>query len=121
MEFLFAHRNENFTILELGISQMRLFDEIYGRDVQRTNIGYGDDVTPVDHFGYNVTDSISNSYDSPHYLLLSEPGKGFYSAVYPEYRSLWKFTPEDFKELTMDSELNHIFSDGSVDVFLIVG
>lgn len=116
----FDTRNESIPILELGISQLRYHDSIYGREVVRRNIRYGQNLKPVDHFG-TKNESLSSFYDSSHYFLLNSAGKYFYPNIYPEFREKWRFIPEDFYKLSFDKNIYKVYSNNNLEVFIING
>lgn len=119
MSFFFETRNVNRTIVELGISQERFYDAIEGSDAPRLNIFYGEMTTPVDHFGYDSHDSISESYNSEVYMLITDLGEQFYPSVYGEFEDLWRFAPSDFEKLESDLNVQHVIATGTLDVYLI--
>jgi len=118
MTMFFGIRDETTSALEVGISQSRFFDAIYGPDSSGINIWYGATVAAPDHFGYDAYDSLSDSVDGPRYLLTSERWRTYWPSVWPEFESRWRFSPQDFEQLELDSGVNHVLSNGDFDMYL---
>lgn len=117
MESFFSMRDDKILILELGISQDRFYDAIYGREVPRTNVFYLS-TQPLDHFGYSNHSGFGNCYEGPRYFLLTQLGRDFYPNVYPEYPGEWRFTTEDFARLQEDVSVNHVLTNSGIDVYI---
>jgi hypothetical protein len=118
MTLFFEIRDETISTLEVGISQSRFSDAIYGVDSPRINIGYGATVAAPDHFGYDSQNSFSDSSDGARYLLISERGRTFWPSIWSEFESRWRFSPQDFGRLELDNGVCHVFSNGDLDVYL---
>ena len=118
MKNFFNFRYDNIPMIEFEIGQNRFYDAIYGRDASRKNIyPEGAFTRPVDHFGYNKSDNII--YTSSSYLLLNAIGKNYYKRIFPEFKNNWRFNDDDFRKLKNDIEINKIYRNGDLDVYLI--
>jgi len=119
MSTFFEKRDVTNPIMEYGLSQMRYFDSIYGRNMPTTNIRYGEITSPIDHFGYNASPYLGSNYDQKHYFLLSKEGRGFYESMYPEFPDKWRFTDTDFQMLETDPSVARIFTNENLNIYLI--
>src|SRR5205809_1309070 len=52
MKWFFEHRDQSMSVYELGLSQLRFYQALFGVAAPATNLRYGPVATPVDHFGY---------------------------------------------------------------------
>ena len=129
MQTFFEKRNTNFYIYELGLSQKRFNDAIYGTydknqvienqlHVNRKNLRYVN-TTPIDHFGYDNYTSIMDYYNRTSYLLINDLGKETYPEIYSQYVDKWRFTPNDFSKLNMDQGVSLICDNGNLKIYLI--
>ncbi len=119
MSSFFDVRDGNLRIVELGLSQLTFYDEIYGMSSSRKNLDYGSAVQPPDHFSYNVSSSFGKSYATPRYLLTSESGRSYYPLVYPEYEGNWRFSPSDIAKLRLDSSVNEFLDNGNLELYIV--
>lgn len=130
-EWFFEHRDQELLIDELGFNQFRFYS-VTGEDITREepynivvltgeqNIRQGG-TFPPDHFGYNENNSVAAAYDSDRYLVLTELGREEYPELYPEYKSFWRFIPDDFQRLERDPRADHIYDNGEFDVYYVHG
>jgi len=118
MTFFFEERNQDIPAVQLGISQTRYFEAIYGRDTPKPNLIYGKVATPPIHFGYDNNSSIADTYEAREYLLVNDRGKEYWPLVWPDFPSRWVYSPADFSRLENDSGVQAIFSNGNVRIFL---
>lgn len=120
-ESFFQARDDNLQILEFGLSQFRYYTAIYGNEIPLKNVAnYAvSSLAPVDHFGYNCHHSVKDSYVDDRYLLITTKGRLFYPEIYPEYESLWRFTPDDFIRLSSDPGAHRLYYGGNLEVYLI--
>ena len=125
MERFFEIRNQDFLILEYGISQTRYYDAIYGVEHRPPNvINYESEIykeklhLPA-HFGYNNRTLLGSYYDSPRYLLLTLYSRIAYTKMYPEFKDKWKYFPSDFDLLEIDKSVNKIYANSGLDAYLV--
>jgi len=118
MRWFFDYRDRNLLIQELGLSQKRFHDAIYGIEVSKKNIRYGINAHPPDHFDYGNKTLLDNSYGKSCYLLVSYLGRIIYPEIYPEYEKFWRFTPNDFKVLESDITISKIYNNRNLNVYL---
>lgn len=118
-KWFFDHQNTALLTQELGISQLRLYDLLYGSSFVPQNVRYGPITRPVDHFGYSTGTSLGEYYGDQRYLVITTLGRIDYASLYPNYRDLWRFSPDDFRLLEADSSVARIYDDGSLNVYII--
>ncbi len=58
-------------------------------------------------------------YHNPKYLLINDHGKGFYPNIYPEFTDKWRYIPGDFERLSSDNQLQQVYSNSNLEIFLI--
>ena len=122
MNTFFSIRNESLSILEFGPTSYRFYDAIYGQTAKRSNIYYFDEVekmTPPDHFGYQNETLSGNFYSNSRYILLNYEGRGFYQNLYPEFENKWRFSVKDFERLKYDSQIQQVYSNGDLEIFML--
>lgn len=121
MDSYLENRDDRILGYEMGISQFRYYDAIYGRNADRKNIMYSDSgqLSPPDHFGYDTTNQFTGNAEAK-YLIISDLGRQFYPAIYPEFKSNWRHTAGDFDRIKVDSNMNYIFTNGDLEIYLSV-
>lgn len=125
MQTFFEIRDDNFKVIEYGLSQTRFFNAIYyygnisnGSIISSKNLAY-ENSTPIDHFGYDNYTSIIDYYNRTSYLIVNDYGKELYPGIYPEYKDKWKFTPEDFDKLNEDKRLSLIYDNSNLQIYFM--
>lgn len=126
MQTFFEKRDDNFTVYEYGLKQFRFYDALYyygpvlknkinisSKNLRRENI------TPIDHFGYNNYSSMADFYNKTSYLLINDLGKELYPAIYPQYKDQWRFNPSDFERLNEDNALSRIYDNSNLEIYMI--
>jgi hypothetical protein len=63
---------------------------------------------PPSGFNYNNTEA---------YLLTSKVGKAFYPRAYPDYKSRWRYTPGDYRDLNTHYNKIKVYSNGNNSIF----
>jgi hypothetical protein len=119
MTWFFDYRNEEMLIQEMGLSQMRFHNAIFGRAIPRKNIRYGEVTRPVDHFGYINKTSLGDYYEDQRYLLISILGRIIYPELHPGYEEHWKFTADDFCMLEKDNTVFRIYDNGNLNMYFV--
>jgi len=118
VEWITEHGNKQIMIDEQGIHQLRFLNAIYGQkksDLIKP-VGYSN---PPDHFGYHNKTSLGKYYNQSRYLILTRLAKIFYPESYPNYKELWRFTPEDFNQLEDDDTVYRVFNNGGFEAYFI--
>ncbi len=109
MEHFLDHYDKNLLIDNLGVEQQRFADCVYGRQKMLSNYG----TNPPDHFGYEMNTSYGQLYTEDRYFIESKLSRISYPEIFPEYKHLWRFTPEDFYYLdNSDTSVNKIYYNG---------
>lgn len=118
MEHFLDHREVSLLIDNLGVDQKRFAEAILGRQVPSINIRYL--VIPFDHFGYEMNESYGQSFTEDRYFLESKLSRISYPEIFPDYRHLWRFTPEDFYYLdNNDISASRIYCNGEFWAYYI--
>jgi hypothetical protein len=123
MNFFLNNRNKQITVIEpiTRSYQTRISDYILGYESKKNALssGYNDNMLPPPHFGYDINDKLGDSYKSSKYLLVYPPSLDYYPEIYPNYKNLWKLTPEDFRLLKNDNSVNQIYSNEKFTINII--
>ena len=119
MKWFFDSRNEEMRIYELGISQRRFQDAVFGVSQPSKNVLYGKWTLPVDHFEYINKTLLGDYYEDQKYLLISRLGRILYPKVHPKYEKHWKFTPADFCMLEQDNTVLRIHDNGNLNIYFV--
>jgi len=116
----FSYRDDSLPVLELGPSSFRFYDAIFGVAAERPNIYYYDKIMdPPDHFGYQNETLSRDFYSNLKYLILNNKGRESYPHVYPEFKNDWRYLPEDFEKLKYDNNIQQIYSNRNIEIFMI--
>ncbi len=121
MSTFFSHRNESLPVLEFGLFSFRYDHIINGPSARRLNFPENNynNFIPPDHFGYQNETQSRIFYHNPKYLLINDHGKGFYPNIYPEFTDKWRYSPGDFERLSSDNQLQQVYSNSNLEIFLI--
>ena len=119
MTWFFDHLNEEMLIQEIGLSQKRFHDAIFGRAIPPKNIRYGVATLPVDHFGYINKTSLGDYYEDRRYLLISILGRISYPELHSKYEEQWRFTADDFCMLEKDNTVLRIYDNGNLNIYFV--
>lgn len=115
----FHYRDESLNILELGLSQDRFYDAIYGKESSRNNVFYSNDLAPPDHLYFSNSNAIQGHSTRSKYLLINTLGRNFYPEIYPEFKYRWRYSYSDFKRLNDESKSNFIYNNGDLSIFIV--
>lgn len=119
MNKFFETRNENFQLLQGGLSVSRMSDALFGTQITLKNIIY---VTPKipDHFGYTNSNHFGDNYGPyPMYLVMSTLFRITYQSLFPEFPEKWRFNQMDFLMLENDVTVSKEYSNGELDIYLL--
>ncbi len=120
-EALLDHNYADLLIDNLGVNQARFANCIRGVQNTPKNMRYLG-TNPFDHFGYEINESYGQSYTEDRYFLESKLSRISYPEIYPDYKHLWRFTPEDFYHLdNSDTSANRIYCNGEFWTYYIKG
>jgi hypothetical protein len=120
MSTFFSFRDQSLPIRENGISSYRFYDVIYGHSVRRVNIDFNEaEMMPPDHFGYQNETLSQNFLNNSKYLLVNDFGRDFYPHMFPEFPDKWRFLAQDYERLKMDTNIQKVYSNKNLDVFMI--
>jgi hypothetical protein len=120
MGFFFDYRNPNLQTMELTINQIRFKDALFGKEYYMPNLRYGNVTIPVSHFGYDTNSTLGAHYVQDQYLLFNALTKLLYPKVYGDFPNTWRFTSRDFQKLSNDSSTNLVFSNGDIELYLVL-
>lgn len=117
MDHFFQRCDSSVEIYELGLSQFRFFDALYGQHMEHIGVSWGYP-TPPDHFGYESATSWTGNITYPKYLLINEIGRYSYPNIFPDFYEEWRFYDSDFIRLSFDDNVSNVYSNGNLDVYL---
>jgi len=69
------------------------------------------------HFGYETNSSMGNEFQSQTYMIISEKDR-IYQYIFPEVPD-FILSGTDFQKLTLDDNVNLLYSGGGFDIYLI--
>jgi hypothetical protein len=120
MGWFLAHQDNSLPIHYIEFDPLRFADALLGtQNVPQNILG---EALPPDHFGYASNNTYGESYTTNSYFVDSQISRVFYPAVYPEYKSLWSFTPQDFQKLDYsDPSVDRVYSNGEFWVYYVQG
>lgn len=85
---------------------------------KRSGVAYSSQV-PV-HFGYDTgANSLANHYGRGDSIFITERDKKFYEEYYPEIVK-YRWTQQDFKQLTMDIGLERVYNNGGTEMYYVL-
>lgn len=115
-EWINEHSDKQILIDELGIAQWRFYSAIYG--IQGYPVDYIFKLPP-DHFNYHNTTSLGEYYNESRYMIITHLARIRYPESYPDYRELWRFTPDDFDQLQDDDTVIRLYDNGGFEAYLV--
>jgi len=119
IKIFFETRNENFQLLQGGMSVSRMKDALYGTRKGFKNIIHETPIIP-DHFGYKNATYLGNNYGpTPMYLVISTLFRISNQVFLPEYPEKWRFNQMDFQMLENDITVSKTYSNRELDIYLI--
>ena len=121
MEWLLDNRDPGLLIDELGTSQYRIYSaeprpEVSGRNVRQF------ETQPPDHFAYDNASALDQPPETTgqqRYLAVTRLGRIRNPEFFPNYRPFWRHTPDDFRGLEYDSDVDRVFDGGEFDAYLV--
>ena len=118
MNHFFQSCDASVEIYELGLSQFRFFDALYGQHVPHIGVSWGYP-TPPDHFGYESEISWTDNATHSKYLLINEVGRYSYPNIYPDFHEEWRFYDSDFIRLSFDHNVSNVYHNGNLNVYFL--
>jgi len=120
MSWFFFHKSESIFADSLFTDQFRFAHLILGSHNIPQNIRYN--ALPPEHFGYDLKNMYGEYFGTDRYFVDGELSRIFSPSVFPEYESLWKFTPYDFYRLDhIDQSVSKVYSNGGFWVYYVRG
>lgn len=117
MNTFYKVKENSYPVLERGTVNYRVHNAIYGvSDTKKNSILHDNQI--IDHFGYNNSSSLSDSY-SKSYLLISYVGRNQDQKILPNFENRWNFNYNDFVHLDNDSGVAKFYSDKFSDIYII--
>ncbi|AKB43112.1 hypothetical protein [Methanosarcina vacuolata] len=118
MEVFYHVKNNSQPTLELGITNFRVYDAVYGvAEGKKEKIRYTNPV--IEHFDYTSNSSINSYYNETSYLLISDVGRYQKQKLFPDLKSEWDFTPKDFNKLNNDAGVTKFYSNKFLEMYII--
>jgi len=119
-EWIINYNDKQILIEDLGIFQGRFYSAILGiKEYNLIKPVGGIFKSPPDHFNYNNKTSLGEYYNGSRYMILTHLIKIIYPEVYPEYKRLWRFTPDDFNQLQNDNAVSRLYDNGGFEAYLV--
>lgn len=117
------HYDANLFVENRGLEQRPFAACVMGIQNLPKNIRYADEKTnPFDHFGYEMNESYGQSLVEDRYFIENKISRIVYPEVFPDYKQLWKFTPEDFYYLdNSDTSASKFYCNGGFWAYYIKG
>lgn len=120
MWWVFAHRNPNLSIDDLGTKQDRFYEFFHGGELG-PSIRERGRLPPVGLRYWNET--VQAREDPPktgrRYLLVTELGIRRFPAHYPSYRDSWPYRPADIQQLNRQPKAARIYDNGEFWAYLV--
>lgn len=119
-EWFQEHNDKQILTNEIGITIWRYYYAIYGLKKSQIILPTGEgSKPPPDHFSYNNKTFLGESFNESRYLIITYLGRIRYPESYPNYRNLWRFTPDDFDQLQNDNTVNRFYDNGGFETYLV--
>jgi hypothetical protein len=118
MDHLFQNCDSSVEIFELGLSQFRFFDALYGNHVKHIGTSWGYPIPP-DHFGYGSETSWTGNKTQSKYMIINEVGRYSYPNIYPDFPERWRFIESDFERLNADMNITKTYFNGNLEIYYI--
>lgn len=115
-EWYFDNDLQDAPLQEYGTGMQRFEHALAGGDPQIITFG---PTAPPERFNYTQYPTLGDSYYEDQYLVVTERGRQFYPATYPDYRDFWRFQPGDFERLEYDPTVSHVYTTEEFDVYLV--
>ena len=121
-EWFLEERDRWERLSQFGIETARFRDAIYGRETfAEDKVVTYDPVRLPAHFNYSTRETLGASYENDTYIILPRAGRIYYEELYPEYPQFWRFEPSDFRRLSRDGTVSHVYDNGGYDVYHVNG
>lgn len=122
MEWFFEYQNDSLLIDDRGVPQIRFWCALHGVATRPHNIRCYPPDSPPDHFGYLENVAYGESHTEDRYYVDCKLSRIIYPEMAPEYKLLWKITPEDFYRLdNEDPSVSKLYSNGELWVYYVLG
>jgi hypothetical protein len=119
-EWFKEHSNKQILIDELGISLWRYYYAIYGPKEYNLIMPVGYIYKqPPDHFNYLNKTFLGEYYNESKYIIITHLAKIRYPESYPDYKRLWRFTPDDFNQLESDETVFRLYDNGGFEAYFV--
>jgi len=113
--------DDNYEVIELGISSGRFNHALYGMTLskQQNKLDYREK-TPLDHFNYDNNPDIQNTYNRPTYFIDQRFESNILSDESERKRWVNRFNERDFILLNNDEIVRRIYDNGQLRSYLIM-
>ncbi|MFC7229558.1 hypothetical protein N0B31_19325 [Salinirubellus salinus] len=118
--WVFEHRDPDLAISTLGVGMERHHHAQFGVWTDLPVGAFEDPGIPA-HFNYTERPTFGASLEADRYFVVSELGRISYPEKFPDYRSQWRYTPEDFARLEHDPTVAHVYDNGELDTYRVTG
>ncbi|ELY42088.1 DUF6541 family protein [Natronorubrum sulfidifaciens] len=120
MDWAVTNENETMPTQDHGVLQHRHIDYLSDGTASTWELRERD-TAPPDHFGYDehATAGEHEKYDEDTYLLVTELARVENPALYPNYPDHWRHTPAEFQRLESDPTVDHVYTNGEFDTYIV--
>ena len=120
MTWFFKYGDTKIDIIELNIRPFRFAQGILGVNGAHKKGIEGQYNNPEleipDHFNYTLHETIGESYTKDMYMILSEYDNSLQNEL---FKKLGRFSENDFAKIKYDKTVDHMYSNGELDVYLV--
>jgi hypothetical protein len=106
-EWFLKYNESTQNVADLGLNLERFHNAILMTDFdanRKTTVPW--------HFGYDANTAYGKSYVHETYLTLTTLGKEWYPIGRPDFKDIWRWTPDDFRMLENDASVTRLFDNG---------
>lgn len=122
MRWFFDYKNDSILTDDRCVPQARFWATLYGTSTRSESIRSYPPDSPHDHFNYLKYNTYGESYNKDRYYVDCKLSRIIYPELAPMYKSLWKFTPDDFYRLdNEDHSVSKLYSNGELWVYYVRG
>lgn len=116
-EWMFENRNSEIPLNGHRLVPFR-FEHFHNGTLNETVRQY-EARRPPDHFGYDRADALGAFYEQDRYLMVNRLAEETYPKQFSGYEEYWRFTPDDFDQLSHDRSVSRIYDNGELRTYRV--